>query len=459
MNDPTQTSSSRVAIGVARLAGLPTPTHARLVAAVRSAFEALPDNRRPSNATKFELVDAALSAFSVFFTQSPSFLDWQIRMEQAQGKNNANTLFGVHRIPSDAQIRNLLDPVAPAILFPLMAGIGDTLFEQGHLRNFRSIGGTYLVALDGTDFFSSKAVSCPCCTNITLKDGVVQHRHIALTPVMLAPGQENVIALPPEFVAPQDGHDKQDCELAAAGRWLAQHGAHYAARGLTILGDDLYCHQPFCRQVLAAKAHFLLTCKPQSHSALYEWVDELQRMGKMGGVSVARRVGAKQFVDTYRFAEALPLRNGSDALPVSWCELVTTDADGQIVYQNAWATSHTITADNVAQVVLAGRARWKIENENNNTLKTKGYHFEHNFGHGKQHLSNLFATMILLAFLLHTALHLLDVRYRAVRAALPSRRTFFEHVRALLLYLPFDNWDHLMTFMLAKLSPEPAKTG
>lgn len=86
---------------------------------------------------------------------------------------------------------------------------------------------------------------------------------------------------------------------------------------------------------------------------------------------------------------------------------------------------------------------------------TKGYHFEHNFGHGQQHLSNLFATMILLAFLLHTALDLLDLRYRAVRSALPSRRTFFEHIRALLLYLPFDSWDHLMTFMLAKLTPDP----
>jgi hypothetical protein len=29
----------------------------------------------------------------------------------------------------------------------------------------------------------------------------------------------------------------------------------------------------------------------------------------------------------------------------------------------------------------------KIEKENFNTLKTKGYHFEHNFGHGELNLS------------------------------------------------------------------------
>ena len=92
-------------------------------------------------------------------------------------------------------------------------------------------------------------------------------------------------------------------------------------------------------------------------------------------------------------------------------------------------------------------------------LKTKGYHFEHNFGHGKQHLSNLLATMILMAFLLHTALDWVDERYRTVRSLLPSRRTFFEHVRALLHYMPFESWDHLMAFMLKKCKLESPNTG
>jgi hypothetical protein len=113
---------------------------------------------------------------------------------------------------------------------------------------------------------------------------------------------------------------------------------------------------------------------------------------------------------------------------VNGCELVTTDAE--VLFRNAWASSHPITTENVAALTAADLARWKIENENNNTLKTKGYHFEHNFGHGKQSLSNLFATMILLAFLAHTTLDWIDALYRAVRDALPSRRTFFEHLRA-----------------------------
>ena len=60
----------------------------------------------------------------------------------------------------------------------------------------------------------------------------------------------------------------------------------------------------------------------------------------------------------------------------------------------------------VAALVATGRARWKIENENNNTLKTKGYHLEHNFGHGKKHLSSLLVAMNMLALLTHPALRL-----------------------------------------------------
>ena len=74
------------------------------------------------------------------------------------------------------------------------------------------------------------------------------------------------------------------------------------------------------------------------------------------------------------------------------------------MYKNAWATSHTIDDKTVISIASAGRARWKIENENNNVLKNQGYHFDHNFGHGKQHLSNLLATLMILAYLFHTTL-------------------------------------------------------
>ena len=63
----------------------------------------------------------------------------------------------------------------------------------------------------------------------------------------------------------------------------------------------------------------------------------------------------------------------------------------------------------MAASATAGRTRSKIENENNHVLKHHGYHFEHNFGHGKQHLANLLATLIVLAYRMPTTLDWIDV--------------------------------------------------
>ncbi|MBK7677505.1 MAG: hypothetical protein IPJ27_23710 [Candidatus Accumulibacter sp.] len=150
----------------------------------------------------------------------------------------------------------------PATLYPVMAEIGDALYQQGYLAGFRSINDTLLIALDGTDFFSSEKISCACCSETRLKNDRVLYRHIAVTPVLVAPGQAKAIPLPPEVVQPHDGQDKQDCELAAAARWLARWGEHYRPWRITYLGDDLYCHPSHCLQVRAQQADFLFSASP-----------------------------------------------------------------------------------------------------------------------------------------------------------------------------------------------------
>jgi hypothetical protein len=423
-----------------------------VIQGLKQTFSSFTDARKRSNNKRFEVSDAALSAFSVFFTQCPSLLEASRLIEQGDaGMSNMQAVFGVHQTPSDNQIRNLLDPVSPDHLFPFMAELGQALYAQGWLDTFRVLNDQLLIAVDGTDFFSSSKISCPCCTTQTHQNGSTTFRHTAITPVVVAPNQAQVVPLPPEFVCPQDGAEKQDCEINAAQRWLGAHGQRYAPWGVTLLGDDLYCHQPFCQAVLAQKMNFIFTCKPQSHALLYEWVADFERTQALPSHTVQRRVGKKLFTDHYRFINQVPLRDGEDALLVNWLSLRTTNEQGKVVFESAWATSHTVTEHNVMELASSARARWKIENENNNTLKNHGYHLEHNFGHGKKHLSNLLLTLNLLAFLTHTTLGWLDQRYAAVRASLPSRKKFFNDLRALLTYMSFTSWTHLMEFMLRGL--------
>ena len=431
-------------------------TFSRLVEYLRTVVERFPDVRTGAE-TVYSMADAALGAFSVFFTQSPSFLDFQRTLQVTKGCNNALSLFGITQIPSDNQTRNLLDPVPPSAVLPVFGAVVQALHCGGQLEAYRSINGDLLVAMDGTQYFSSSKIHCPQCRVTQHSNGTVSYSHSVLTPVIVAPGNPRVLPLEPEFITPQDGHKKQDCENAAAKRWLGQFGERYRPLGITVLGDDLYCKQPLGEAIVAQGLNFILVCKPDSHKTLYEWVSGLAASGDVPTLTIERRQGKRTFTDTYRFVSQVPLRDGDDALMVNWCELTTTRDDGQVVYQNAFATNHAITAANVAEIVRAGRARWKVENENNNTLKTKGYHLSHNFGHGKQHLSALLATLNLLAFVFHTLLELLDSSYQRIRQFLP-RKVFFNDLRALTRYLCFDSWDALMAFMITGLELEAPDT-
>ena len=118
----------------------------------------------------------------------------------------------------------------------------------------------------------------------------------------------------------------------------------------------------------------------------------------------------------------------------------------KVSYYNTFITNIEITQENVAQIAKAGKARWKIENENNNTLKTKGYHLEHNFGHGKKYLSEFLFTLNILAFLLHTVLNHLDENYAKARAK-STRVEFFNTIEILTRLIYFDSWDSLMKFL------------
>src|SRR4030067_3566460 len=136
----------------------------RLVKGVKQVFEDFPDARTGQN-TQYELVDAGMGAFSVFLTQSPSFLSHQEDLKRRKGRSNAESLFGMKQIPSDNQIRSLLDPVLPSYVWPLFRIIYTGLEHSGVLKGFRSHANSLLLAMDGTEYFSSKKIKCENCSH------------------------------------------------------------------------------------------------------------------------------------------------------------------------------------------------------------------------------------------------------------------------------------------------------
>jgi len=401
-----------------------------------------PDKRVGKNSV-YQIEDIVLSAFSMFHMQSSSFLSFQRTMEGKEGKNNANSLFGLKKIPTDNHIRDMLDEINPNYIEPLFEELVSTLKKREILKAYSYLD-SYLVLLDGTGYHASKTISCEKCLTREYTKDIITYHHQAITPIIASPNLKRVIPLMPELIENSDGTDKQDCEINTSKRWLKRDIA--LDLPIILLGDDLYSREPFCKDTLQSGKSFIFVAKEESHKVAYEHIKFLDNLNELESHQESQGRAYKQELWKYKFVNEIPINSNSDALRVNWVSVEVYNKSNKRTYYNTFITNIEITQENVAQIAKAGRARWKIENENNNTLKTKGYHLEHNFGHGKKYLSGFLFTLNILAFLLHTVLNHLDENYAKARAK-STRVEFFNTIEILTRLIYFDSWDSLMKFL------------
>ena len=190
-----------------------------------------------------------------------------------------------------------------------------------------------------------------------------------LAATIVAPGHAMALPLMPEFIAPQDGAEKQDCERRAAKRWLLAHGQRLEDLRPVYLGDDLFACQPIVDAIAAADGDFLLTAKPSSHKALYDFMQG----ATLDEATVTQKTAGKRLTCRYCWFKDAPLRDGKDARLVNWVSVTITDAKGKVTYDNAFVTSLPVAKDTVAEIVACARAKRKVENEGFNVLKSNGY--------------------------------------------------------------------------------------
>jgi hypothetical protein len=419
------------------------PVLESLIAELKGVCAGLPDPRKgPRRDGEYSMADIGLSAFSVFFMGSPSFLGHQRALEEGHGRSNCQTLFGMMAIPTDAYIRQMLDGAPPEVFDPLFfRAIG----TQGVLEPFQRLDGRVLIALDGTEHFCSRKIHCLRCSTRKRSDGGTEYFHAFLGASIVAPGHQQVLPLPPEFIAPQDGAEKQDCERNAAKRWLARHGPAVRHLRPVFLGDDLFACQPIAATVQREGGNFIFTCKPASHPTITEYLSGAEPDEHRQTV-VTR---GKRTTTMYRWLSAVPIRATDDALIVNWFSIEILNAKGKRTYYNSFVTDLPVTAGTVTELAACGRARWKIENETFNVLKSNGYNLEHNFGHGKESLASVLVTLNLLAFAFHTAARLAMLAWREAVTARGATYRFFEHLRTVTAYVVFETWDHLLRSIAA----------
>src|SRR5215470_14517182 len=388
---------------------------------VYTGFDTIPDYR-PAHAD-IALSDVLMSAFAMFSLKAPSLLAFD--KERAEG--NLHTIYGIQRVPCDTYMREILDPISPKALRPVFKSLVRQLQRGKALETMVFLDGHYLLALDGTEYFSSKTIHCAGCLHRVHRNGSITYSHQMLGAAIIHPDQRAVIPLMPEPMMNRDGTDKNDCERNAAKRFVAKLRQDHPHLKFIVTEDSLSSNAPHIETLQDYDLHYILGVKEGDHTYLFQQVQAAEHAGRV--TSYERHDRAAGLVHRFRFLNNVPLNASNGEVRVNFIEYWEMGHDK--VQHFSWITDLRVTKRNVFHLMRGGRARWKIENETFNTLKNQGYHFEHNYGHGEQHLSVVFAMLMMLAFLVDQAQQLCCALFRAVWRKRGSKRLLWEPMRAL----------------------------
>jgi hypothetical protein len=413
-----------------------------MLATMRRCFEKIADPRSRRNSIKHTLTDTLMSALAMFSLKYPSLLQFDSR---ARGddtvRHNLRTLYEVIDAPCDTQMRSILDPIEPGELRPTFRALHSALQRGNALQDFAWDDDTYLLSIDGTGLFSSTQVSCPHCCEKKTRNGP-EYYHQVLVAVIVHPDRRTVLPLDFEPITRADGATKNDCERNAAKRLLESVAKQYPKRRFVVVEDALAANGPHLQSLQQYGMDFIIGAKPGGNPTLFKAVQERLQQGLCTEwEEVDERTGGTR---GYRFTHQVPLNHEHPDLTVNFLEYWEVDAKGKERIWS-WITNLAITRDNAQALMRAGRARWKIENETFNTLKNQGYHFEHNFGHGKQYLCSTLAGLMLLAFLIDQIQEHACRVFQLAREHCKSRLYLWERLRALFPTFYIPDWEALMS--------------
>ena len=272
-------------------------------------------------------------------------------------------------------LNNAMEALDPEELEKLIARMVGRIRERKMLRRFM-FDGKLVVAVDGVQVMR---VNSPVGDGwlTAEKDGKVTYsRYVLASYIVTSAGL--VVPFAFEFVEnPTGPFEKQDCELKASRRLLAKIRRLYPRLEIMVAGDALFAEEGTFRQCEELGFGFMITCKEKKLPTV-----DRQLPGADGKWTGERRVRAilrgRQEKGEHHVRWQTPVTYHGQTLHV--VELTERDADGNTLYYNKWICNIKPQWHNALALALAGRLRWKIENEGFNTEKNGGYEMEHGYG-------------------------------------------------------------------------------
>ena len=405
-------------------------------------FKQISDSRKGN--TTISLCDALMSAFAMFSLKDPSLLAFDERRKEED--HNLKNIFGIEQIPCDTQMREVIDNIPDESIRPAFLANFRRLQRGKALEPMVFMEGCYLLALDGTGYFSSEKLhSKACMVKVSKKSGKTSYYIQTLGACLVHPDYKEVIPLCPEIIQKQDGATKNDCERNAAKRFFGKFRKDHPHLKVIVIEDGLSSNAPHIEVLKANNVHFILGVKQGDHEFLFKYIDRAVEEGK--AVEFSFMDEKNPLMEHYfRFVNDVPLNGSNQDLLVNFLEYWQTERDDVTYF--SWVTDFTITVENAYQLMRGARTRWKIENETFNTLKNQGYHFEHNYGLGHKYLSTNFILLMMLAFLVDQTQQLCCTLFQSVWKKLGSKRSLWEQMRGMFRNFKLESMEMLFLALL-----------
>lgn len=416
-----------------------------LLNAVRRSFhqETFPECSR----SEFSWVDCMMSGLAIFGLKFPSLLQFDECKNDGVIRRNLRNLYHVRKAPSDTRMRERLDALSPKYFRSPFKKIFALLQRGAILSRFIYLQQYYLLSVDGTGQFTSNHVHCENCCEKHHRNGEITYYHQLLGAAIVHPDEKVVIPVAPEPIIKVDGDTKNDCERNASRRLLKDFRREHPHLKVIILEDGLASNYPHLSLLDELHVEYLIGVKPGDHAYLFDWIQAAE------GTEVVQTRGNTQHC--FRFYQGVPLNDEHEDYRVNVLDYWEKKPTGKKQHFS-WVTRLSINEKNVYELMRAGRARWKIENETFNTLKNQGYELEHNYGHGAENLCSNLSLLMMLAFLIDQVQLLCDKTYQKIKTKLGPWYAFFETTRSMFRTIVWENWAQLYEFTLdPKTHPPP----
>ena len=382
--------------------------------------------------TAFPLSDCLMSGLAMFSLKYRSLLEFDQSLADKKIRHNLGTLYGVDKVPSDTHLRTRLDELAPETLRPAFKACFSAMQRGNQLPMYEFLEGYYLVSNDGTGMFHSEKVHCENCCVKQHRNGKVSYYHQMMCAVMVHPNQKIVLPLAMEAITKQDGNTKNDSERNASKRLLETMRKMHPNLKMVIVEDGLHSNAPHIKTLKRLNYKYIIGVKPDGNKWLFDWVN--------AGGSQTSAFKKDGYTYHFRWFNDAPLNESNEDVRVNFFECRETSPKGK-VQTFTWITDFHITEETIYELMKGARARWKIENETFNTLKTQGYNFEHNDGHGYKQLSSVMSHLMMLAFLIDQIQQLCCPQFQAALKKCKKRIRLWEKMRNWFLTFSIDSWE------------------